>query len=185
MARVWIAVAIAIGLALAWALTPLREVVDPRAMLAAADELRATGWGIALIVPLFVAFSIVMVPTSLLRWTTIVAFDPWIGVPCMVIGVLVAALIGHAFGERAGAERIARIGNARFARIRARLERTGILGIAALRQVPLGPYMFVNAAAGAARVPRRTFLLGTLVGMVPSTIIMVAAGASLRAWLLS
>jgi phospholipase D1/2 len=184
MARVWIVVALVLGLALAWALTPLRELIDPRALLDAADSLRATGWGIALIVPLFVVFSVVMIPTSVLRWTTIVAFDPLIGVPCMVIGVMCAAFLGHALGTRAGAERLANVGSARFAKIRARLERTGVLGIAALRQVPLGPFMFVNAACGAARVPRKTFLAGTLVGMVPSTVVMVLAGASLRAWLL-
>jgi phospholipase D1/2 len=178
MARVWIACAVLVALALAWVLTPLGELIDPRALLVSADELRATGWGIALIVPLFVAFSVVMIPTSLLRWTTIVAFDPLIGVPCMVAGVLCAAFLGHVIGERVGADRLARIGNARFERIRARLERTGVLGIAALRQVPLGPFMFVNAVAGAARTRRKTFLAGTLVGMVPSTI-----GASLRAWL--
>ncbi len=184
MARVWIVAAIAIGLAIAWAVTPLRELVDPRTLLDAADDLRATGWGIALIVPLFVVFSVLMVPASLLRWTTVVAFDPWIGVPCMLVGSIGATFIGHAIGKRAGAERLACIGSERVAKIRARLERAGVLGVAAIRQVPLGPSMFVNAAAGAAGVRRDVFLAGTFVSMLPSTVLMVVAGASLRAWLL-
>ena len=101
MTRVWIVAAVAVGLAIAWAATPLRELVDPQGLLAAADGLRATGWGIALIVPLFVLASVVMIPSSILRWTTVVAFDPWIGVPCMLLGSLGAAFTAQ---SRIGAD---------------------------------------------------------------------------------
>ncbi|MGE3765933.1 MAG: TVP38/TMEM64 family protein [Kofleriaceae bacterium] len=188
MSRVWLVALVAIlaiGLALAWVLTPLRALVDPRGLLASAEQLTSTAWGIALIVPAFVLLSVAMVPTSILRWATVLALHPVLGVTFMVIGVMCASFIGHAIGDRLGAERMARIGNERFARIRSRLERIGILGMAAIRQVPLGPFMIVNAVAGAARVRRRVFLAGTLVGMVPSTIVMLLAGASLRAWLLA
>ncbi|MDQ3365860.1 MAG: VTT domain-containing protein [Myxococcota bacterium] len=175
----------ALGLALAWALTPLRSVIEPRSLLAGAEQLRASGWGIVLVPPAFVLLSLAMVPTSLLRWTTVLAFSPLFGVLCMVLGVACATLLGHMIGQRIGADRLARIGGDRVHRIRARLERTGVLGIAALRQVPLGPFMIVNAVAGAARVRRNVFVAGTVLGMVPGVIVMVLAGSSLRAWLLS
>lgn len=176
---------VAVSLALVWALTPAREVIDPRRLLAAAEELRASGWGIVLIPPAFVVLSLAMVPSSMLRWTTVLAFDPLFGVVCMTAGVLLATVLGHAIGQRVGAERLSRLGGDRITRIRARLGRTGVLGIAALRQVPLGPFMIVNAVAGAAQVRRRVFVGGTLLGMVPSVTVMVLAGSSLRAWLIS
>jgi uncharacterized membrane protein YdjX (TVP38/TMEM64 family) len=174
----------AVCLALAWAFTPLRSVIDPRGLLAGAEQLRASGWGIMLIPPAFVLLSLAMVPTSLLRWTTVLAFDPLFGVLCMTLGVVCATVLGHAIGQRVGAERLARIGGDRIERVRARIGRTGVLGIAALRQVPLGPFMIVNAVAGAARVRRNVFVAGTLIGMVPSVLVMVLAGSSLRAWVL-
>jgi uncharacterized membrane protein YdjX (TVP38/TMEM64 family) len=179
-----VALVLTLGLALAWAFTPLRDALAPRDLLASAAELRATGWGMLLVPPVFVLLSLAMVPTTILRWATVVAFDPLFGVVFMVLGVLGATFVGHAIGERLGAERMSRFGGDRVERIRARLGRTGVLGIAALRQVPLGPFMIVNAAAGALRVRRGAFLGGTLVGMVPGAIVMVLAGGSLRAWLL-
>lgn len=174
-----LALAGAIGLAIAWAVTPLRTALSPRVLLTAAEDL--DGWGLVLVPPAFVVLSVAMVPTSILRWTTVVAFAPAVGVLFMVLGVMGATLLGHVIGARLGAERI---GGERIERLRARLTRTGVLGIAALRQVPMGPFMIVNAAAGAAGVRRRVFLGGTLVGMVPSVIVMVLAGTSVRAWLL-
>ena len=177
-----VALVLTLGLALAWAFTPLRDAIAPRELLTAAEDLRATGWGMLLVPPVFVLLSIAMVPTTILRWATVVAFDPLFGLVFMVLGVLGATFIGHAIGERLGAKRF---GGERVERIRARLARTGVLGVAALRQVPLGPFMFVNAVAGAARVRRGAFLGGTVVGMVPGAIVMVLAGGSLRAWLLA
>lgn len=175
---------VAVCLALAWVFTPLGSLIEPRGLLEAAEQLRASGWGIVLIPPAFVLLSLAMVPTSLLRWTTVVAFDPLFGVVCMTLGVVCATVLGHAIGQRIGADRLARVGGDRIERIRVRLGRTGVLGIAALRQVPLGPFMIVNAVAGAARVRRSVFVGGTLLGMVPSVIVMVLAGSSLRAYLL-
>ena len=193
MRHAWV-IGIALGavcLALAWAFTPLRTVIEPRALIAAAEELRASGWGLVLVPPAFVLLSLAMVPTSVLRWTTVVAFDPVFGVICMALGVVGATALGHAIGARVGAERLARFGGERLGgrlgerieRIRGRLARTGVLGIAALRQVPLGPFMFVNAVAGAARVPRRVFLGGTVLGMIPSAVVMLIAASSVRAYL--
>ena len=156
-----IVLAAAIGLAAAWAFTPLRTVLSPRELLAAAEDLRASGWGLLLVPPAFVLLSVAMVPTSVLRWTTVIAFDPVFGVLFMVLGVLGATFLGHAIGARLGAERV---GGERIERLRARLTKT--------------------AAAGAAGVRRGVFLGGTLVGMVPGVIVMVLAGGSLRAWLL-
>jgi len=181
----WVlALAVAVGLALAWAFTPLRSLVDPRRLLAAAEHLRASGWGILLVPPAFVVLSLALVPTSILRWTTILAFDPWFGVAVMTVGVASATFLRHFIGARLGAERMSRLGSARFERVRVRLGRTGLLGVAALRQVPLGPFMIVNALAGATGMRRSVFVAGTIIGMVPSVVVMLLAGSSLRAWLL-
>ncbi len=166
-----------------WTTPPVRAALEPRALLAGAERLRDSGWGLLLIPPAFVLLSLVLVPSSVLRWTTIVAIGPVSGLLCMALGVIGATLVGHAIGQRLGSERLARLAGTRLPRIRDRLQRTGVLGIAALRQVPLGPFMVVNAVAGAARVRRHVLVAGTLVAMVPSVIVMTIAGGSLRAWL--
>jgi uncharacterized membrane protein YdjX (TVP38/TMEM64 family) len=48
-----------------------------------------------------------------------------------------------------------------------------------LRLVPLFPFFLVNLAAGLTRLPLRTFVVGTVVGIVPGGIVYVNAGASI------
>jgi uncharacterized membrane protein YdjX (TVP38/TMEM64 family) len=48
-----------------------------------------------------------------------------------------------------------------------------------LRLVPLFPFFLINLAAGLTRLPLRTFVLATLVGIIPGGFVYVNAGASL------
>jgi len=48
-----------------------------------------------------------------------------------------------------------------------------------LRLVPVFPFFLINLAAGLTRLPLRTFVLATLVGIIPGGFVYVNAGASL------
>ncbi len=50
-----------------------------------------------------------------------------------------------------------------------------------LRLVPVFPFFLVNLASGVTGLPLRTYALGTLVGIVPASLVFVNAGASLAA----
>jgi len=45
--------------------------------------------------------------------------------------------------------------------------------------VPLFPFFLINLAAGLTRLPLRTFVLGTMIGIIPGGFVYVNAGASL------
>ena len=59
------------------------------------------------------------------------------------------------------------------------LEARGFNYLLFLRLVPLFPFFLVNLAAGLTRLPLRTFVLGTMVGIIPGGFVYVNAGASL------
>jgi len=59
------------------------------------------------------------------------------------------------------------------------LERRGWNYLLFLRLVPIFPFFLINLAAGLTRLPLRTFLLGTLLGIIPGGFVYVNAGASL------
>jgi uncharacterized membrane protein YdjX (TVP38/TMEM64 family) len=59
------------------------------------------------------------------------------------------------------------------------LETRGLGYLLFLRLVPLFPFFLINLAAGLTRLPLRTFVAGTLVGIVPGGFVYVNAGASL------
>ena len=63
--------------------------------------------------------------------------------------------------------------------INCELEARGFNYLLFLRLVPLFPFFLINLAAGLTRLPLRTFVLGTLIGIIPGGFVYVNAGASL------
>jgi uncharacterized membrane protein YdjX (TVP38/TMEM64 family) len=59
------------------------------------------------------------------------------------------------------------------------LEARGFNYLLFLRLVPLFPFFLINLAAGLTRLPIRTFVLGTFIGIIPGGFVYVNAGASL------
>jgi uncharacterized membrane protein YdjX (TVP38/TMEM64 family) len=59
------------------------------------------------------------------------------------------------------------------------LEERGLNYLLFLRLVPLFPFFLINLAAGLTRLPLRTFVLGTMIGIIPGGFVYCNAGASL------
>ena len=59
------------------------------------------------------------------------------------------------------------------------LEQRGLNYLLFLRLVPIFPFFLINLAAGLTRLPLRTFMFGTLFGIIPGGFVFVNAGASL------
>ncbi|RII26413.1 MAG: TVP38/TMEM64 family protein [Geobacter sp.] len=59
------------------------------------------------------------------------------------------------------------------------LEERGLNYLLFLRLVPVFPFFLINLAAGLTRLPLRTFVIGTLVGIIPGGFVYCNAGASL------
>jgi uncharacterized membrane protein YdjX (TVP38/TMEM64 family) len=171
-------VAAAVALGLAWRFTPLAALADPAALVARAGGLRGEPLAVLLAPLAFVALSLVLCPLVVLRLSTVLLFGPLLGPPVAIAGVALCALVGHAIGARLGAEGLERLAPRRVAQLRALADRRGVLAIAAMRLVPLGPFMVVNAAAGAARLRRRDFVAGTVLGLMPGLVGVVLFATS-------
>ena len=59
------------------------------------------------------------------------------------------------------------------------LEQRGLNYLLFLRLVPIFPFFLINLAGGLTRLPLRTFMFGTLLGIIPGGFVFVNAGASL------
>jgi uncharacterized membrane protein YdjX (TVP38/TMEM64 family) len=73
---------------------------------------------------------------------------------------------------------LARFGN-RLEGMNRELEQRGFNYLLFLRLVPVFPFFLINLAAGLTRLPLRTFVIGTLLGIIPGGFVFVNAGASL------
>ena len=62
-----------------------------------------------------------------------------------------------------------------------RLAQGGLRAMFLLRLIPVAPFPVVNMVAGASRVRPRYFLFGTLVGVLPSLIVLTLVADRIRA----
>jgi phospholipase D1/2 len=164
-----------LGASLLWKYTALADLVRLDALVARAEQLRRYRLTLVLAPAIFVGLSLALVPITLLRAATVIAFGPLLGPVYALVGSVVAAFLGYELGRHAGGDALTRLGGKRLERIRERVHAGGVWAMAALRLVPLGPYTFVNAACGAAKIRRRDFLLGTTLVMIPVLVIMAIA----------
>jgi len=159
------------GLALAWTSTPLRQSLSPALLLPRLQALgQATGpaWT-ALAFGLALCLAI---PLTLLSLLVIAAFGPLTGFFCAMGGALLGAGLSHGLGRLLGHEALCRIGGPRINQISQGLGQRGLLAVIALRLVPIAPFALVNLVAGATHIRLWQMLLGTALGMLPSTLVM-------------
>jgi uncharacterized membrane protein YdjX (TVP38/TMEM64 family) len=76
-------------------------------------------------------------------------------------------------------EKIERRFGDRLEKLNRELEARGLNYLLFLRLVPLFPFFLINLAAGLTRLPLRTFVIGTMLGIIPGGFVYCNAGASL------
>lgn len=147
------------------------EFVPARALLtdllADAMRLRDSPFAVPAGVLAFVVGGLVAFPVNLLIAASVVVFGPWLGGGCALAGVLASAATLRSIGQRLPLRWSARLHDPRWRRVRERLLDHGILAIAFVRLVPVGPYSVVSLLAGVLRVRWSDYLVGTALGMLP------------------
>ncbi len=170
-----------IGFALAWKFTPLAEWVTPHALATPFDWMRTTWYGPAAAFALFVVASLLMVPVTALTAAAGLALGPVWGFPVAWLGSTTSAAIGHGLGRILWRDAIRRIAGKRLNTLSRRLSRRGVLSSIVVRVVPIAPFTVVNLVAGASHVRLRDFVIGTALGILPGTVLLVVASDQLAA----
>lgn len=161
-----------LGLAAAWAWSPLRSWLDVDLVVAALQGLGRSFGPVAAVAGFALAVSLA-VPLSFLTLVTLVALGPWLGFVCTMAGGLIGAGVSYGVGTSLGHEVVQRLGGERVNALSQRLARRGVLAVVAVRLVPIAPFAIVNMMAGASHIRLRDFLLGTAIGMTPGTLLLM------------
>lgn len=117
------------------------------------------------------------VPKSLLVFAAGVAFGLWIGAVASFVATILAAETGFWIGRRLGRQTVERFTGARAAKLDALMTARGVVSVITVRLVPVVPFWALNYLAALTAVRRRDYFLGTLIGVVPGTIVFTAIGA--------
>jgi uncharacterized membrane protein YdjX (TVP38/TMEM64 family) len=162
---------IAIGaIALVWWLTPLREWVHIPRLVEALRALGTSPLAPLALLAIYVIGGLLLVPVNVLIAVTVLVFGSVLGAIYALVGCVMSAATTYEVGRHFPAGEVRRTLERATDRLRARLKRHGLLAVIVVRIVPVAPYTVVNAAAGAMHVPRRQYLLGTALGMLPGIV---------------
>lgn len=161
---------LALGLLALWALFrrgPLRELHIGSAALHLASRLAAERAGPLLAVGAIALASALFVPITLLGTTTLAVFGAWPGVPVAWVGAVLGATISHAVGLRLGTRVMRWLPGGVESNVRRLLRERAFWTVVFMRLLPVGNFGALNLLAGAFKIPRRSFVLGNIVGMAP------------------
>ena len=135
-------------------------------------------WAPIAFIIIYIVASVILAPCSLLTiasgfifgvvWGTV-----WVSVGS-VLGASTAFLVGRYFArswvERKTAD------NKNFKAVDKAIERGGLKIVTLIRLSPLFPYNLLNYFFGVTKVPFRTYVLGSWIGMLPGTVMYVYIG---------
>ncbi|MGQ0620149.1 MAG: TVP38/TMEM64 family protein [Panacagrimonas sp.] len=175
-----VAVLSVLAVAAAWRFSPLHEYADPKVIAGIFGRLQSSPWAPLGLALTYVAASAVLFPNTVLNVATILSLGMPYGPPSALAASLVAALVFYVLGRRYGEERVRALHIKSVDRLSGMLRKGGVLGMASLRLLPIAPYSIVNLMAGAARVKLLAFTFGTLLGLLPGTLMITAFGHQLR-----
>jgi uncharacterized membrane protein YdjX (TVP38/TMEM64 family) len=146
------------------------------------EEIDSLGaWGPLLILGLALIHAVVFFPAEIVDAAAGYAYGFFPALALTMVGWLLSGLLCFAIGGSVARPLLDRwLGEERFERIEAMIERGGPTLLLALRLIPILPFSIVSYAAGAARVPTWRFLWTTAVGYLPITAISVYFGTRLE-----
>jgi phosphatidylserine/phosphatidylglycerophosphate/cardiolipin synthase-like enzyme/uncharacterized membrane protein YdjX (TVP38/TMEM64 family) len=174
-AGILLTLALFLGLAAAWSLTPLAEWADPDLWAGWMTSLRGP-WAAAAVILLFVLMGLVMFPVMVLIAVTAAVFGAWPGALYAGAGALASALTTYALGRWLGPRGLRQFFGPRLNLITRSFARKGIPTVTLVRLVPVAPFSIVNLAAGAICIPAVDYLLGTAIGLAPGLTVMSLLG---------
>ncbi|MGI8783726.1 MAG: TVP38/TMEM64 family protein [Acidobacteriota bacterium] len=120
------------------------------------------------------------VPAKFYTLTGGLIFGPLWGTLLTLAAASINASITYAIGRRLGANRTTGKTGLWLEKARRRLQGKGGRGVLLLRLVPTGiPFDVTSYGSGALRIPFRRYILATLFGMIPATIVNTFLGHSL------
>lgn len=141
--------------------------------------LRSAGiWAPIVYIALYVIATVLVLPSTVLNLTGGALFGPWLGTVWTSTGALIAAIVAFMFTRTVGRAAVAKRVAGRWQAMDVEVRRGGVFYIFAIRLVPIMPYGLVNFAAGLTSVSLKDYLLGTMLGTVPSVLPFVLLGSS-------
>ncbi|MGD8866768.1 MAG: TVP38/TMEM64 family protein [Gemmatimonadales bacterium] len=151
--------------------TPLADEADPRRI---ADFFRGLGtpwWSPLVFVPLYAAATSLGLPGTIPTLAGGAIFGVARGMLYNTLGANLGAWGAFLLARHLGREFVARILKGKAAALDEKIGEHGLGTMLYLRLIPLVPFNALNFGAGLSRISLRDYVLGSLIGMLPGTLV--------------
>lgn len=136
-------------------------------------------WGPVVFFLIYAIGPIIFLPTSVLSLGAGLAFGVWPGVLYILFGATAAAVTGYVMARLFGRSVLKVESYPWSEKLFTQMEQRGFLYVFVLRLIPLVSFDLLSYAGGIAKVKFKSFILATVLGMIPGTLAYSFLGASL------
>lgn len=150
------------------------QLEDQSALVDLLKRVEASPFAVPAVIAAFVVLALTGFPQILLITATVLVFGGRNGAIYSWLATMISATVTFGLGHVFGAGWVRRYGGDIAQSTVDFLRRHAILASGLIRVIPSGPFIVVNAAAGAARMPLWKYWTGTSVGIVPKILLVVA-----------
>lgn len=157
----------------AWQQPQWRAQLEPQALAAHGRQLLDMPLGPVMVLLGYVVAVMMAMPVAALITVGVLVFGPWPGMAYALFGMVAGSIVTYGIGRFTGATLVDRWSTRGKVHVLASLlKRRGLWAVFIIRALPVAPFIMVNMTAGAFRVRFRDYVLGTLLGLVPGTVII-------------
>ena len=149
--------------------TSLGEWTDEQRIRGALVEIRSTWWAPVGLLALY----LVIAPTGISMFPLTIAgaaFGPVAGSVLNTIGIVLGAIASFFVARALGRDFVVRVTGKRLRKAERFMNRQGIWPLIQLRFMPI-PYPVVNFAAALSGIAPRTFVVASIIGLIPATLV--------------
>ena len=146
--------------------------IDPQALLERLRSAASHPLAPLLIIPAHVLGSLVLAPLTWLVALFALVFDPWVAAIGNTVGATAATALNHWIGSKLGSGVLDRLPGRIVNPLRRMAGGADLVSLIGLRLLPIAPFGIVNAVVGALHIPMRTFLLATVIVIVPGIVLV-------------
>lgn len=143
------------------------------------EESRGTYFALPTVLMVYVIGGILFFPVTVLSLAVAAIFGPIWGPIYGMMGALLSSAMLFGIGNLSGNAGLKKLGGPKVAAVDEKLKRSGIVGVAAIRMLPIAPFSLVNLVAGISSIGIIQFLVGTFLGMFPPMIAKGLVGDSI------
>ena len=131
------------------------------------QSLNQSAWALPLLFAIFFFAGLVAISINVLLVSATLVIGPWAAFGCGFLGSMLSAVAAFHVGRIAGQPILEKFFEDRMRQLSEKIQNRGVLSVALLRLVPVAPFIVINLVAGLSRLKLRTFVGGSVLGMLP------------------